>query len=146
MGELHWTTTAVLVAVVLLGGALALRWGVHLSWAELARDGDLDGESPPVPEEPLHLAGVPVPDGRPPAIPTYLGASARRKGDQFMKDAARYEARGEMFGESPKAISLAHLRFLRGLIERGRLEPPPAGPPSGELADVEVTWSLPDAA
>jgi hypothetical protein len=146
MGDLHWTTTAVLIAVALLGGALALRWGVHLSWAELARDGDLDGESQAVPDEPLHLAGVPVRDGPPPAIPTHLGAGAQRQGDRFMKDAVRYDGSLEMFCEPPKTINVAHLRFLRWLIEQGRLEHPPAGPPSGELAGVEVTWSLSEAA
>ena len=47
---------------------------------------------------------------------------------------------------TPKAVNIAQLRFLRWLIEQGRLEHLPAGPPSGELTDVDGDWALPDAA
>ncbi len=42
-----------------------------------------------------------------------------------------------MFREAPRPVSLAHLRFLRWLVEQGRLEHPPAGLPSGEFAVQE---------
>jgi hypothetical protein len=41
----------------------------------------------------------------------------------------------KMFREDGGPIDLARLRFLRWLIERGRLEHPPAGPPSGPLTE-----------
>jgi hypothetical protein len=63
-----------------------------------------------------------------------------------MKDVLRYDGNLEMFCEVPKAINVAHLRFLRWLIEQGRLEHLPAGPPSGELAEVDGGWVLPQAA
>jgi hypothetical protein len=52
-----------------------------------------------------------------------------------MKDVLRYDGTLEMFCEAPKPINVAHLGFLRWLIEQGRLEHLPAGPPTGELAD-----------
>jgi hypothetical protein len=63
-----------------------------------------------------------------------------------MKDVLGYDGNLEMFCEAPKIISIAHLQFLRWLIEQGRLEHLPAGPPSGELAAVDAGWSLPEAA
>jgi hypothetical protein len=66
------------------------------------------------------------------------------------KNGLRYDGDLEMFCETPKAINVAHLRFLRWLVEHGRLEHLPAGPPSGELAEVDVgmdvALSLPEAA
>jgi len=41
----------------------------------------------------------------------------------------------QMFRESPHDVNLAHLRFLRWLAERGRLEGVVEGRPSGEFAD-----------
>ena len=43
----------------------------------------------------------------------------------------RYDAALQMFTREPREIDLAHLRFLRWLGERGRLEHGPSGPPSG---------------
>jgi hypothetical protein len=63
-----------------------------------------------------------------------------------MKDVLRYDGNLEMFCEAPQAINMAHLRFLRWLIEQGRLEHPPAGPPSGEFAVADELWSLSEAA
>ena len=40
----------------------------------------------------------------------------------------------QMFRKSPQAVKFAHLRFLRWLVEHGRLDRPAAGPPSGEFA------------
>ncbi len=48
-----------------------------------------------------------------------------------------YDSDLAMFREAPKPVSLAYLRFLRWLIEQGRLEHAPAGPPAGAFA-VEV--------
>jgi hypothetical protein len=45
-----------------------------------------------------------------------------------------YDSDLAMFREAPKPVSLAYLRFLRWLVERGRLEHSPAGPPAGEFA------------
>jgi len=63
-----------------------------------------------------------------------------------MKDVLHYDGDLEMFCEEPKAINIAHLRFLRWLIEQPRLEHLPAGPPSGEFAEVDAAWSVPEAA
>ena len=63
-----------------------------------------------------------------------------------MKDGLRYDGDLDMFCEAPKAIDVEHLRFLRRLIEQGRLEHLPYSPPSGELADVDGVWALPEAA
>ena len=63
-----------------------------------------------------------------------------------MKDGLSYDGDLEMFCEAPKVINVAHLRFLRWLIEQGRLEHLPAGPPSGELAAVGGVRPLPEAA
>jgi hypothetical protein len=51
-----------------------------------------------------------------------------------MKDVQSYDGDLRMFREDPKPVGLARLRFLRWLVERGRLEHLAAGPPSGELA------------
>ena len=63
-----------------------------------------------------------------------------------MKDELRYDGNLEMFCEAPKAINIAHLRFLRWLMEQGRLEHLPAGPPSGQLAAVDGVRPQPEAA
>jgi hypothetical protein len=46
-----------------------------------------------------------------------------------------YDGTLQMFRELPRAVDMAHLRFLRWLVEAGRLEHPPYGPPSGELTE-----------
>jgi len=51
-----------------------------------------------------------------------------------MKDLQSYDGDLRMFRETPRPVDLARLRFLRWLAERGGLEHPVAGPPSGELA------------
>lgn len=40
-----------------------------------------------------------------------------------------------MYVEQPHAVDLHHVRFLRWLLERGRLEHQVAGPSSGALCD-----------
>jgi hypothetical protein len=42
----------------------------------------------------------------------------------------------QMFRDAPRNMDLAHLRFQRWLVEHGRSEHPPEGPPSGELATL----------
>ncbi len=64
-----------------------------------------------------------------------------------MKDAKNYDGDLEMFREAPRDVDIARLRFLRWLIEQGRLEHLPAGPPSGELAErITAQSSLVEAA
>lgn len=46
----------------------------------------------------------------------------------------RYDSQIQMFIEQPKPVDTEHLRFLRWLGERGKLEHPVVGAPSGELA------------
>jgi hypothetical protein len=50
----------------------------------------------------------------------------------------RYDGDLQMFAETPTALSIPRLRFLRWLIEQGRLEHLPAGPPSGALVETPV--------
>jgi hypothetical protein len=64
----------------------------------------------------------------------------------MQKDQIHYDGDLEMYREPPRDIDTAHLRFLRWLVEHGRLEHPPAGPPSGELAGPSTVMSLPEAA
>jgi hypothetical protein len=48
--------------------------------------------------------------------------------------------------ERPHDVQLTHLRFLRWLIDTGRLEHPLAGPPSGPLAETSLAGhTLPTA-
>lgn len=47
----------------------------------------------------------------------------------------RYDGELQMFCESAHEPNGATLRFLRWLVERGRLEHDAAGPPSGEYVD-----------
>ena len=56
-----------------------------------------------------------------------------------MKDLRSYDGDLGMFRETPRPVDIGHLRFLRWLAERGRLEHPAAGPPSGELAAAHAT-------
>jgi hypothetical protein len=55
-----------------------------------------------------------------------------------MNSTLRYDVDLQMFCEEPREIDRAHLRFLRWLVEQGRLEHRPAGPPSGELAPLRT--------
>lgn len=52
------------------------------------------------------------------------------------KNLQRYDGDLEMFCDAPGSVNLAHLHFLRWLIEQGRLEHLPAGPASGEFAQL----------
>jgi hypothetical protein len=69
-------------------------------------------------------AGTPVRDSRPDhhdeAPPT---------GGPIMRTANRYDGDLQMYVEEPREPDDAHLRFLRWLVEHGRLEHPVAGPP-----------------
>ena len=47
---------------------------------------------------------------------------------------SRYDSELQMFADQPREVDLAHLRFLRWLGERGRLEHATAGPPAGLYA------------
>ncbi|HEY7065097.1 MAG TPA: hypothetical protein VII06_26715 [Chloroflexota bacterium] len=51
-----------------------------------------------------------------------------------MNNLQSYDGDLEMFREAPRSVDMARLRFLRWLADRGCLEHPAAGPPSGELA------------
>jgi hypothetical protein len=53
----------------------------------------------------------------------------------IMKDTKSFDADLQMFRETLRAVNLAHLRFLRWLVEEGRLEHGVAGVPAGELAE-----------
>ena len=53
-----------------------------------------------------------------------------------MKALGTYDTELQMFVESGSELDFERLRFLRWLVEEGRLEHPPSGPPSGELALV----------
>ncbi len=51
-----------------------------------------------------------------------------------------------MFRERPPEMNVAHLRVLCWLVEQGRLDYPPAGPPSGELPRLRAARPLCKAA
>jgi hypothetical protein len=57
-----------------------------------------------------------------------------------VKDVKSYDGDVQMFRETAKPVNLAHLRFLRWLIEQGRLEHLPAGPPSGPFVERGEEW------
>ena len=71
---------------------------------------------------------------------------AGRGENETMHSTRHYDGDVHMFREEPREINVAHLRFLRWLIERGRLEHLPAGPPSGELAPMRAARPLRKAA
>jgi len=50
----------------------------------------------------------------------------------------RYDGSLQMFVEAPHDVDLARLRFLRWLIETGRLGHGSAGPPTGEFARLAM--------
>ena len=64
------------------------------------------------------------------------GPGARTGGK--MNSMKSYDGDLQMFAEAPAAVSLPRLRFLRWLVEQGRLEHLPAGPPSGSLVEIPV--------
>ena len=47
----------------------------------------------------------------------------------------RYDGELQMFCDAAHEPSLESLRFIRWLVEQGRLEHDAAGPPSGEYAE-----------
>lgn len=47
---------------------------------------------------------------------------------------AAYDAVLHQFREPQKVVRLTHVKFMRWLADRGRLEHYPAGPPSGHVA------------
>jgi hypothetical protein len=53
-----------------------------------------------------------------------------------MQQANRYDSDLQMFCELEQEVNLAKLRFVRWLIEQGRLEHAVAGPASGEYAQT----------
>jgi hypothetical protein len=61
--------------------------------------------------------------------PTSLGVRG-------MAAIGRYDSDLQMFVEESRDAQRAHLRFLRWLVERGDLEHPAFGPPSGALTMV----------
>jgi hypothetical protein len=63
-----------------------------------------------------------------------------------MKGAASYDGDLRMFRESAQPINMERLRFLRWLVEQGKLEHLPAGPPAGPLADEQPEGELLPAA
>ena len=51
-----------------------------------------------------------------------------------MHGTKRYDGNLQMFCEPVHEVDLTKLRFLRWLIEQGKLEHPPFGEPAGEYA------------
>jgi hypothetical protein len=62
----------------------------------------------------------------------------------MLHDATSFDRNLQMFRERPRAISLAHLHFLRWLVEHGRLEPP-VGRPTGEYAEAALADTVREA-
>jgi hypothetical protein len=60
-----------------------------------------------------------------------------------MKDVTGFDGDLQMFRERPKPVNLAHLRFLRWLIEQGRLADLPAQPPGGKLTETTMADAVP---
>jgi hypothetical protein len=54
-----------------------------------------------------------------------------------MKDVKSYDGDLQMFREIARPVDMAYLRFLRWLVEQGRLEHAPAGPPSGPFVEQD---------
>jgi len=60
-----------------------------------------------------------------------------------MKDVIGFDGDLQMFQERPKPVNMAHLRFLRWLVEQGRLDALPAQPPGGELTEKTLAGAVP---
>jgi hypothetical protein len=60
-----------------------------------------------------------------------------------MKDVTGFDGDLQMFRERPKPVNLAHLRFLRWLIEQGRLDDLPAQSPGVELTETMLADAVP---
>jgi hypothetical protein len=54
------------------------------------------------------------------------------------RDVSGFDGDLQMFREVPKPVNLAHLEFLRWLIEQGRLDHPSVRPPHGEIVEAAV--------
>lgn len=52
-----------------------------------------------------------------------------------MRGTTSYDGSLQMFCEPVHEVDLPRLRFLRWMIEQGRLEHPVYGPPAGEYAE-----------
>jgi hypothetical protein len=61
----------------------------------------------------------------------------------MMESATSFDGDLQMFRDAAQGVNLAQLRFQRWLIEQGRAEHPPAGPPTGELVETVGTRSSP---
>jgi len=61
----------------------------------------------------------------------------------MLHDVTSFDRNLHMFRDLAKPVNLEHLRFLRWLVEHGRLEPP-AGRSSGQFAEVALTDDLRD--
>ena len=57
-----------------------------------------------------------------------------------MNDVTGFDGDLQMFQERPKPVNL---RFLRWLIEQGRLDDSPAQPPGGELTETTMADAVP---
>jgi hypothetical protein len=57
----------------------------------------------------------------------------------MLPDTRSFDTDLQMFRDPSPAVNLARLHFQRWLIDHGRSEHAPAGPPSGELADAPMT-------
>jgi len=53
-------------------------------------------------------------------------------------DTKSFDGDLQMFRDAPGVANLAQLRLQRWLIDHGRSEHPPAGPPAGDLVDVAL--------
>jgi hypothetical protein len=54
-------------------------------------------------------------------------------------ESTRYDGELQMFCDSAHEANLEGLRFIRWLVEQGRLEHGAAGPPSGEYAEQSLS-------
>ena len=75
MSDLHWTGAAVLLALAVLGGESARpRRATILSWADFAREQNLDSGPQAASDERARLAATPVRGGRSHSAPTRLAS------------------------------------------------------------------------
>lgn len=52
------------------------------------------------------------------------------------QDLTGFDSEMQMYRTAPPPVSLAHLQFLRWLVDHGRLDGPAQGRPSGEFAEA----------
>jgi hypothetical protein len=65
----------------------------------------------------------------------YIEPRGEPEEEDTVKDVKSFDGDLKMFRETPRPVNLERLQFLRWLIEQGRLEHLPAGPPSGPFAE-----------